>query len=138
MKSLQQPVFYPSLIFVMCGWTKITQTGTLWLQCSWSIACKGMENHCITGNNYLKIRPVIPLPPRPPPPPQLQVDKHIRHLDSELSRFEHELQLKDPHHRRTSTGSVVDLQMQHSMLLIYSVGPLTARSYIYKCISQPA
>ncbi|XP_064398780.1 inhibitor of growth protein 5-like isoform X2 [Halichondria panicea] len=41
------------------------------------------------------------------------VDKHIRHLDSELSRFEHELQLKDPHHRRTSTGSVVDLQMQH-------------------------
>lgn len=41
------------------------------------------------------------------------VDKHIRRLDGELTRFEQELQLKDPHQRRTSTGSISEL---HSSL----------------------
>ena len=40
----------------------------------------------------------------------LQVDKHIRRLDSDLSRFEQELQMKDLSGRRTSTASVSDLQ----------------------------
>ena len=39
-----------------------------------------------------------------------KVDKHIRRLDSDLSRFEQELQLKDPSGRRTSTASLSDLQ----------------------------
>ena len=40
----------------------------------------------------------------------LQVDKHIRRLDSDLSRFEQELQMKDLSGRRTSTASLSDLQ----------------------------
>ena len=39
----------------------------------------------------------------------LQVDKHIRRLDSDLSRFEQELQMKDLSGRRTSTASLSDL-----------------------------
>ena len=39
-----------------------------------------------------------------------QVDKHIRRLDGDLSRFEQELQMKDPGARRLSVTSPVDLQ----------------------------
>ena len=39
-----------------------------------------------------------------------QVDKHIRRLDGDLSRFEQELQMKDPGVRRLSVTSPVDLQ----------------------------
>ena len=38
----------------------------------------------------------------------LQVDKHIRRLDSDLSRFEQELKMKDPGLRRTSITSVAE------------------------------
>ena len=39
-----------------------------------------------------------------------QVDKHIRRLDADLSRFEMELQLKDPSGRSASVASLTDLQ----------------------------
>ena len=39
-----------------------------------------------------------------------QVDKYIRKLDAELSRFEQELQLKDSLARRTSLSSLSDMQ----------------------------
>lgn len=38
------------------------------------------------------------------------VDKHIRRLDADLSRFEMELQLKDPSGRSASVASLSDLQ----------------------------
>ena len=39
-----------------------------------------------------------------------QVDKHIRRLDADLSRFEQELQMKDPGARRSSVASPAELQ----------------------------
>ena len=52
-----------------------------------------------------------------------QVDKHIRRLDSDLSRFEQELQVKDQSVRQVSISSVTDLQVPVSiskMTKIYS------------------
>ncbi len=40
----------------------------------------------------------------------MQVDTYIRKLDAELSRFEHELQLKDPSVGRNSLSSISDIQ----------------------------
>ena len=38
-----------------------------------------------------------------------QVDKHIRRLDNDLTRFEQELQMKDPSVRRSSISSMSDI-----------------------------
>ncbi|CAI8048014.1 Inhibitor of growth protein 4 [Geodia barretti] len=37
------------------------------------------------------------------------VDKHIRRLDSDLSRFEQELKMKEPGMRRTSISSIAEM-----------------------------
>ena len=39
----------------------------------------------------------------------MKVDKHIRRLDSDLSRFEQELKLKEPGLRRTSISSIAEM-----------------------------
>ena len=57
----------------------------------------------------------------------VQVDKYIRKLDAELSRFEHELQLKDPSVGRASLSSISDMQSSgltskpiHTLLCAYT------------------
>ena len=43
----------------------------------------------------------------------VQVDKHIRRLDSDLSRFEQELKMREPGMRRTSISSIVEAPTAH-------------------------
>jgi len=61
----------------------------------------------------------------------LQVDKHIRRLDSDLARFEAEIQDKALSNSRNQEDSVSTKSMVFEFILVLSIKPYLLRTYMH-------